>query len=69
VYTIQVVNTGAIRLHTVTIAAGGVQSVELVGTTTLQVPPTAVLHLSAQSNDTTALSRVIDLAWIKITRI
>lgn len=64
-----VVNTGAIRLHTVTIAAGGVQSVELIGSTTLQVPPTAVLHLSAQSNDTTALSRVIDLAWIKITRI
>lgn len=64
-----VVNDGAIRLHTVTVAAGGIQTVELVGSATVSVPPTAVLHLSAQSNDSTAMSRIIDLAWIKITRL
>lgn len=64
-----VVNDGAIRLDTVTVAAGGIQTVELIGSTTISVPPTAILHLSAQSNDNTVLSRLIDLAWIKITRI
>jgi hypothetical protein len=64
-----VVNSGAVRLSTVTVAAGGIQSIELVGSTTLTVPPTSVVHLSVQSNDSTALARVIDLAWIKITRI
>lgn len=64
-----VINDGAVRLDTATIAAGGTQSVELVGSTTITVPPTAVLHISAQSNDSTALARILDLAWIKITRI
>ena len=64
-----VVNSGAIRLSTVTVTTGGIQSIELVGSATVSVPPTSVLHLSVQSNDSTALARVIDLAWIKITRI
>lgn len=64
-----VINDGAVRLNTVTIAAGGTQSIELVGSTTITVPPTAVLHISAQSNDSTVLARTFDLVWIKITRI
>jgi len=64
-----VINDGTIRLHTVTVSASGTQSIELVGSTTIIVPPTAVLHISAQSNDSTSLARLIDLAWIKITRL
>lgn len=64
-----VVNDGAIRLHTVTVSVGGIQTIELSGSITLSVPPVAYAHLSVQTNDSSMLSRMIDLAWIKITRI
>ena len=64
-----VVDSGAIRLDTESIAAGGPQTITLQGSATINAPPDSHVHLSLQYNDGTAMSRTVDLAWIKITKI
>lgn len=61
-----VVNGAPIRLATYNLAVSGTQTVDLYGMTVITAPPALAMHLNAQTDDNTTLSRIIDYAWIKI---